>query len=97
MAGAGAAGLPSGAGAAVVTPGPGTGAAVLPGGFIGPVGSGAGGFTCADAARATASTNARLVNGARTRRKRLLIRGGNDQAIFWATGSRATADASSVL
>jgi hypothetical protein len=43
---------------------------------VGPVGGGgAGGFPCAEATSARAQTNARLENGARTRRKRLLIRG----------------------
>lgn len=45
------------------------------GGLTGPDGGdGAGGFPCAAAASANAQTNARLENGARTRRKRLLIR-----------------------
>jgi hypothetical protein len=44
------------------------------GGLTGPDGDGAGGFPCAAAASANTQTNARLENGARTRRKRLLIR-----------------------
>jgi hypothetical protein len=89
------AGVSPGTGVAVA-PGPGvavalgvsvggTGAGVVmpPGGLTGPeVGAGAGGFTCAAAPNARAMTNARLVNGARTRRKRLLIRDGSGYAIF---------------
>jgi len=80
------------------TPGLGAGVTALAGGFTGPDGGGgAGGFTCASAPSARAQTNARLVNGARTRRNRLLSRGEGGQAIFWAAGSRETADARSVL
>ena len=66
------------------------------GAVLGAAGGGADGVPCAHAATATAHTNARLENGARTRRKRLLI-GVRFYAIFCAAGSRETADASSVL
>ena len=88
----------SGAGiGAGVTGLPGAGVATVPGGLTGPAGGGTGGFTCAAAASAMAQTAARLVNGAITRRKRLLIRDDRRQAIFCAAGSRDTADARSVL
>ena len=48
---------------------PGAGVVTVPGGLTGPDGAGTGGFTCAAAASASAQTAARLVNGARTRRK----------------------------
>jgi hypothetical protein len=76
----------------------GGGVTTAPGGFTGPDdGGGTGGFTCAAAASAAAIRNARLVNGARTRRKRLPIQCGDDYAIFCSAGSRETADANSVL
>ena len=76
----------------------GSGVATVPGGLTGPLGAGAGGFTgCAVAPRATTQINARLENGAKTRRKRLPSSAG-DHAIFWVgAASRVTADAKSVL
>jgi len=58
-----------------------------------------GGEVCAAAASATATTNARMENGAMTRRKRLLNEGEeNGYAIFLASvPSRETAEARSVL
>jgi hypothetical protein len=86
-----------GTGAGATDP-PGAGVTTLPGGLTGPDdGGGTGGFTCAGAASARAHTNARLENGAMTRRKRLLMLGRWDYAIFCSAGSRETADARSVL
>jgi hypothetical protein len=93
--GAGLAGVPGIGGVGTA----GNGVLTVPGGFTGPLGAGAGGFTgCAATPNsATTQSNTRLENGARTRRKRLPS-SAESHAIFCVdASSRLTADARSVL